>query len=136
MFQFIRKATDALNALAKAISGVEEVLLTHYKATLEGHDLAERVARIEIGRAKWEAEVEAHLLRADSVFKNARNAEERTRAMAAKNAGADLFPEEGEDVEDPVLSDDAEGGPEEGLYPLRLGMAANNKATAMRAKFL
>lgn len=100
-----------------------------------------RVDELERGRALWEAEVEGVLAKAQMSFRNARNAEERTRHMTRE-----LTPESDEDGADELeaelgkvlrLRDETRGG-EEGVSPVRSGVErgrAGRKTAAQRYKF-
>lgn len=102
---------------------------------------SERLEDLERSRARWEAEMEAMMLKADSTLKSASNAESRSRTMM-KHAEKILnpFDDEGEealeDVGAPILPGDAPPGEEVGLRPLRVGVeAVDRKTQALRLKF-
>lgn len=96
----------------------------------------ERLEDLERTRARWEAEMEAILLKADSTLKSASNAESRSRTMM-KHAEklADPLDFESEVVEAAVPEGYAPGGEEEELQPLPLDVALTPKEFALRAKF-
>lgn len=106
--------------------------------------ITERLDRLEVGWSKWAAVAEANLLKADALFKNARNAEERTRSKAAKldeDSAGSVESEEFAKAYERWLQDDgdAEGN---GVHVRRLAARAvredvevSGKALAIRAKF-
>lgn len=98
--------------------------------------LAARVDELERSRALWEAEAEAALRRATAEKQIARNAEERTRAMAKKLGDGDDDGEEAEWPEGYQLPDgDAAPVPAGEMYPMQRGMGATrgDRAAAARA---
>lgn len=132
-----------IRALREAVEGVVASL----RQVVEGmDDLSElqrqrdpeeaRIVELERSRARWEAEMEALLLRADSTFKGAANAEARARTMLRHHEKLDPLDEAGEAAgEETVRESDAPGGEAEALPPVRVVLATNNKAHAVRAKF-
>ena len=114
MFKTLRKASDALQSMRVSIAGIWEILRASLENVEQREALSDRVAALEVGYAKWSAEAEAMLLKADALFKNARNSEERARDKSKKKNGAaepqtegeaeiraayaDLFGMSGEDV--------------------------------------
>jgi len=90
-----------------------------------------------LSRAKWEAEMEAQVLKADSALKSALNAESRSRTMM-KHAEklADPLDLEGEEGEEAIRPDYAARSEEEGVQPVRLDVAPNHRENALRYKFL
>ncbi len=135
----------ALRALVSTMGSIQELLALHVEHSHQGQELTERVALIEVGYARWTAEAEATLLKADAVFKNARNAEERTRDMAKKAAADESDPErvegEAEIIEAYraagwVQASDVDGGEPEGVQPVPEGVAPNSgKQAALNVKF-
>ena len=97
----------------------------------------ERLDELERTRAHWEAQMEAQVLKADSTLKSASNAESRSRTMLRHAEKiVDPFDDEGEDVE-ATLPDRHDPGVEaEEVLQMPLGLAPNNKAHALRAKWL
>lgn len=100
-------------------------------------DLADRVDALERSRALWEAEIEGEAQRAESKFRLARAAEERTRAMARSvteegdDEGLDDIPEQYRRL---LSERDGEGGSEEGLQPVRevVGPSRQERKNALR----
>ena len=132
-----RRAADALERLAAG--------QTHFVRAQEDtrigetrlRELEKLVTDLDLERGRWEADVEATLLKAEGKLQAANNAEARTRTMKkAYEKFVDPFDPEGEEIEAAVLPDDAERGEEEGVPALRLDVAENNKAQALRAKWL
>jgi len=77
-------------------------------------------------------------MKADSKLKAAANAEARERHLRKKNeeAALDPFDEAGAPGETALPLGDVEAGEEEGLHVLRMELAPNSKAYALRAKWL
>jgi len=133
-----------IEALQKSTASVRE-LTTELREGRGGRDypeeLAGRLEGLELSRAKWEAEMEAELLKADSRYKAASNAESRARTQARHDEKivTDLAPESEDSLEeyyDRLRAGNAEGGPEEGMHVVHMDMeAGNSKGKALRAKF-
>jgi len=133
VFQTFRDLTAAIQSLAAAL--------------VDGDDgpraavLGERLDGLELSRKKWEAEMEALLMRAEGKLKASRNAEERARKM--RNFDED-FPDI-DDEDGPAAERqrpqsilplaDVQTGEEAGMYGLPMGMEADGKSLALRAKF-
>jgi len=79
MFSIFREVPEALRELRSVLNDIEDALRSQATRSLNEQDLLERLDALERSRTVWEAEAEAQFLRADSQFKNARNAEERAR---------------------------------------------------------
>jgi len=95
-----------------------------------------RLDDLERSRAKWEAEMEALLMKADSSYKSAANAESRARTMERRyEKDLDPLAEDSEEIEDGLPEPYARAGEVEELYPLHLGVETNNKTLALRAKW-
>lgn len=96
-----------------------------------------RLEDLERSRAKWEAEIEALLIKADSTYKSASNAESRARTMVrAYEKELDPFPEDSEEIQEPaVLPDHARPGEVEEVQPMHMDLAPGSKAYALRAKW-
>jgi len=124
----IRRLPDALHRLTSTIQALAEL-------QRETGPAEARLEELERSRAMWEAEMGALIVKADSSFKAARNAEERARGMLKAYEKADPFRDEGEEVETPLRQPDAPRSEEEGLLPMHLDMAPNNKAYALNAKW-
>lgn len=137
MISYFRRVLSTLQALSRALDRGVTALERWVETRPMSHQLQERVESIERELQQWEAQVEAELLRAESKFKQARNAEERARGMkdrAEALSNADAGAEEGEgegelDLEDlppayrqALLELDAEERPEEGVQPMYQGV--------------
>jgi len=138
MFASIKALSASAQALAVALEHIGTVLPDVLEAWKSVEPLEQRLAELERGRSQWEAQVEAEFVRAESKFKQARNAEERTRTMAA-NAKALADSDEGEDaVRDEYLEflrSNGEAVGDEGLPTLPTPVAVDPKARAIAAKF-
>ena len=98
----------------------------------------DRLAALEMSRHQFEAQMEGLYLKAEGKLKAASNAEARERQLKKSYENRlDSFDPDGETGAEPqaVLSDDAPPSETERLRALPLGMAPNNKAAAVRAKF-
>ena len=138
MFGNLRSLSAGVQDLAAALRHISEVLPEVLTALETAEPLETRLAELERARSQWEAQVEAELLRADSKFKQARNAEERTRTMAA-NAKALADSDEGEDaVRDEYLEflrGNGEAAGDEEVPTLPAPVAYDPSARAIAAKF-
>jgi len=97
-----------------------------------------RLEALELSRAQFEAEVGGALLKADGKLKAAAASEARERQMRKSNERlADSLDLEIEAPEEAgaVLPRHVAGSETDGLPPVHLGVAANNKAGALRAKW-
>jgi len=124
----IRRLPDALHRLTSTIQALADL----QRETGPGEA---RLEELERSRAMWEAEIGALIVKAESSFKAARNAEERARGMAKAYEKLDPFREEVEEVETLLRQPDAPRSEEEGLLPVHLDLAPNNKAYALRSKW-
>ena len=124
------------------IASVQQLVLVVQKLAEVQEQLGpgtERLEALELSRARFEAEVAGVLLKADGKLKAANNAEARERQLKKSyerivDEGAlegEPAPEGGRIV-GPL---DAEPGEAEGVPPVRLDLAPNNKAYALRAKW-
>jgi len=149
MFKSLRQSAGALRGLEVQLVAIRQILeersLEVPQEPLDLSPLTNRLDRLEVGYAKWQAEAEATLLKADALFKNSRNAEERTRSKQAKIDEADaegsLESEEFALAYERWVQDrDAEGGADNGLQGVRPGVEIHPgrspaKALRLRAKF-
>jgi len=95
-----------------------------------------RLEELERSRARWEAEIEALVMKAGGTLKAASNAESRSRTMIRHAEKlSDPFAEPGEEVQPPLFEGDAAPSEAEEMQPLRLAVAANSKEGRLRAKF-
>ncbi len=127
---------DVTTETAAAAASIVAELQTLAELQRERDAPIERIVELERSHAKWEAEMEALLMRADSTYKGAANAESRARTMLnASKKLADPFAEPGEEVTETVRDDDAPRGEGEGVPPVRVAVALDNKTLALRYKF-
>ena len=102
----------------------------------------ERLDALERSRNQFEAECEGMLLKADGKLKAANSSEQRERQLKKANERhTDPFSDEGEapaerhNPTDAAVPADVGAGSPEGVPPLRMVLAANNKAHAVRTKW-
>jgi hypothetical protein len=105
-------------------------------------DLHRRVDSIELQKAKWEAEVEAVLLKAEGKLSAANNAEARARTMK-KNYEKHFDPldDDREAAPQGIPPGDGSGFGEQGMLPMPMGvendyLPETPKSAAIRAKFI
>ena len=123
----ISRLPDALHRVASALQAVAESQRDHAPSE-------ERLDELERSRSIWEAEIEAGLLKADSKYKAAANAESRTRKQLEK---LDPFLDEGGPIQDGIPPEYVSVSEEEGVQPLPLAMAEPSKRElAKRMKFM
>lgn len=138
MFGIPSKRSDALNDLVRVVEEISVILGRVLHNLDEQGPLEGRVADLERSRSQWEAEVEAEWTRAESKFKAARSAEERTRSMET-HAKALAGSEDGEDgiTEEyrELVRLNAEAGADEALHLVPASVAITPKARALQAKF-
>ena len=133
----IRSLPGVIEALALAVSKCAYRLETLIEVQAQNGPADARLEDLERTRARWEAEMEAMVLKADSTLKAAANAESRSRTMLRHAEKiADPFADEGDEVEAPVLRGDDPRVEEEPLLAMPVGLAPNNKAHALRAKWM
>lgn len=141
MLRHIREGSEALQALAsQATAAIES--LKDAKGDRQTLDLIEqRLEAIELSMAKWEARMEAELMKAQGKYSAARNAEERERTQR-KAYEADIVdgpPDSTEEIPQGIEPDlqwgDGEAGPQDGVQPVLDGVEAGPKTAAMRKKF-
>ena len=95
-----------------------------------------RLEDLERGRSQWEAEMSAWQLRIEGKLKASNNAESRARTMLrASEKLVDPFDLDSPEEPETVPENDALGSEEEGLLPVRVGVATDHKANALRFKF-
>jgi len=126
----IRALPEAILRLAAAVDDVSTDMALRRPAD-------ERLEQLELSRAKWEAEIGALILKADSTYKSASNAESRARTMVrAYEKELDPFPEDGDEAEREVVREEhVEGGGENGVQAMYPYVAPSPKALALRAKW-
>jgi len=107
----------------------------------EVEPLRKRLEAIELERAKWQAECEATLMKAEGQFKAARNAEERTKTMVNHESGKGSVASEEEVFQAyralglGVSPGDAEAGEGERVLEMPEAVEMDLKAKALRMKF-
>lgn len=142
MFKTFRQLSGALADMVSTMDRVEQTL-QEIRSSYDVHGpLLERLETLERAREGWEAQMEAELLRVQSAFKAARNAEERTRTMAA-NAEALSSSDESEDDGGAAsraaylefLRSNGEGGGPGEVPTVPAAVALSPKTRALQAKF-
>ena len=131
LFRGFSRLLEAIKALT---SSVDRIAQLHY----EMGPALDRLEKLERSRIHFEAECEGMLLKADGKLRAANSAEARERQL--KKAHQRIADPLGETLEEgetpaPVLPDHVAGSETEGLRPVRLALAPNNKTAAVRAKF-
>ena len=103
---------------------------------------ADRLDALELSRHHFEAEMQAAVLKAESQYKAAASSEQRERQLKKANERfTDPFsdegaaPAEGHNPTDVAVPADVGAGSPEGVPPLRMVLAANNKAHAVKTKW-
>jgi len=136
MFSPFRRVTEAIGDLAGVIRTTASMMAEIAERRDELAPFEGRLEELERSRAKWEAEIDAYLLKADSTLRSANNAESRARTMRKHDqSNADPFGDDREEVEAPVPEGYAPIGPEEELQPVHVGVEASPKEQRLRAKF-
>ena len=124
--------------LVEAIQGATAALEDLVRIQRELGPALDRLEALERSRNHFEAECEGMLLKADGKLKAASSAEQRERQLNKTNQRLSLeFDPAGEEgtERETVLPNDAAGGEAQGVPPVRLALAPNNKAHAVRAKW-
>ena len=123
--------------LSNAVLEVGRTLERAIEIQAENGSSDDRLQELERTRAYWEAQMEALVLKADSTLKSASNAESRSRTMVRHAEKlVDPFSEEGDEVPETAPGGDDPRGEAEELLQVPVGMAPNNKAHALRAKWM
>ena len=135
VFRGFRRLIDAIQSLALALEGLAQIQ----------RELGPAVDRLEVlerSRNQFEAECEGMLLKADGKLKAASSSEQRERQIKKANerftdplSDESTAATEGYDPADVAVAPNAGAGPPEGVPPMRLVLAANNKAHAVRTKW-
>ena len=132
IFRGFSRLLEALQALTDTIEALNETQRQLGPAL-------DRLEALERSRIHFEADVEGMLLKADSKLKAAAGAEQRERQLKKANDRRafefDPESEEGSEPGAPVLSGDAPRGEAPGVPAVRLALASNNKAHAVRTKW-
>jgi len=129
-----------IRALPAAIHRLTAAVQHAGESAREAAPFEARIDQLERTLAVWEAKMEAELLKADSTYKSAANAESRARTMQRNYEKlVDPFNLESETERDTLSEGDGARGEGEGVLPLRMDMeepAYDPKQQALRAKFL
>ena len=125
--------------LLEALQGLTNVLKELCDVQRGLGPAIDRLEALERSRIHFEADVEGMLLKADGKLKAATSAEQRERQLKKANDKlTDPFSPDGEaEPENPawVRRDDVEGGEGQGVPAVRLALATNNKAHAVKTKW-
>lgn len=140
MFRTFSRLVVALQRIAGYLEGISCSLDAIVQLQKEMGPARDRLAELELSRARFEAEMGALVLTAEGKFKAARNAEARERQLKKSYERlVDDFDPDGTEVEasrgSPDIDYDAQPSEEERLQSLRLDVAPNNKAPAIAAKW-
>jgi len=125
-------------ALVEAIEALAGSIVELAKCQREAGPPIERLERLELSRAQFEAEMQGMLLKADGKLKAAANAEARERQLKKsyeRDVLDPLDPDSEGATEGPVLPVHAQAGEAQGVPPVHLALARNDKTAAVRAKF-
>jgi len=143
MFRSIKALSEAAQACVDLLSGIRADLASAEPA--QDPELEQAVQRLEVSRAKWEAEIEALILKAKGQYDSARNAEERTKTMK-KSYNAEADEGDAQSMEDVanayrelgynLSGGDGEGGEPNGVQPVPEGLAPHTKMAPVMAKWM
>lgn len=131
IFSGFRRLLEAILALVSAVESLAKVQGSAAPAI-------ERLDALELSRFHFEAEVSGILLEAKGKLRASNNAEARERQMKkAYEANLDSFDPPGgpESGVSPIPPDHVEASEAERVSALRLDVAPDNKALAVRAKW-
>jgi len=129
MLRGFSRLLDALNGISASLDELTVVQQMAGPAT-------DRLEALELHRAQFEAEMKGLLLEADGKRKAAANAEARERKMKESYESEAFDPDGQESAEARrLLPDDAPGGKTEGLPPVRVALATNDKTHAVNSKW-
>jgi len=142
MFKGNRELLDTLRGVVVKLGGIQTAIVT----TREEDPglvvvLDKRLQELELSHAKWQAECEATLMKAEGQFKAARNAEERTKTMVNHESGDGSVASEEEifaayrAMGIGVPPGDAEAGEAEEVLQLPGPVAQTPKDQALKMKF-
>jgi len=141
MFMTFRRRLAAAQGTEKALRDIADILHEVSGRVADRRELVDRIEELELSRAKWEAELEALVLKADSTLKSANNAEARTRTMKksyesfADEGLGDRETEIAQEVLQHIPDGNAAPRGAEPMPALHLDVAQNAKAGALRMKF-
>ena len=132
IFRGFRRLADAIETLSVRLECQNELQEQMGPAL-------ERLNALELSRHHFEAEMQGAVLRAESQFRAASSSEQRERQLAKANAkhsdAFDFDSEAGQEDGHPVQPVYAGAREAPGLPPVRVGLATNSKAHAVRAKW-
>jgi len=131
-------ALFGFRGLSEAIQALTEALLALNNTQRQLGPALDRLEALERSRTHFEADVEGMLLKADGKLKAATSAEQRERQLKKANDRlADPFNPEGDGAPDSIAlrPEDAGAGDPEAVPAVRLALAPNNKAHAVRTKW-
>ena len=137
MFMHFRRRLAAAKGTEKALRDIADVLHEVSGRVADRAELVDRIEELELSRAKWEAELEGLLMKAESKLKASNNAEARTRVM---KKSYESFADEGEtEIAQEVFQHIPDGNVApsraEPLPAMHVDVAQNDKAGAVRMKF-
>jgi len=141
MFKNIKRLSESVQDLTEGVTQLIVMLSELPQNSTTDDGALARIDALEVRQSVWEAEMDAQLIKADSKYKSARNAEERSRTMAKQNEETGEGSEDGmaeiqEALQQIQLQNQhVEGSQENGVQQLRPNLGSNAKATALRAKF-
>jgi len=130
-------------AFRRLLEAVERLSAALRELAASQRDLGpalDRLEALEVSHGQWEAQVEATLMKAEGKLQAANNAEARTRTMkkSYERFIDPLDPDSQEEVpqdRDQLPLGDAYPGLPEEVQPLHMGVASDDKAPALSAKF-
>ena len=132
IFSWFRRFVEAITALTSSLDNLANI-------QRELGPALDRLEALERTRHQFEAQCEGMLLKADGKLRAAASSEARERQLKKANdrVVADPFREAGEEGTEPapVFPNHVAGGEAPGVPAVRMALAPNNKAHAVRAKF-
>jgi len=142
MFKGNKELLDTLRGLVVKLGGIQTAIVTTREADPALVDvLDKRLQDLELGHAKWQAECEATLMKAEGQFKAARNAEERTKTMVNHESGDGSVASEEEVFQAyralglGVSPGNAEASEAQEVQQMREPLEVDYKTQALRMKF-
>ena len=135
LFPGFRRLLAGIEALALTLSDLVDI-------QRELGPAADRLNALELSRHHFEAEMRAAVLRAESQYKATASSEQRERQLKKANerftdplSDEGQAPPEGHDPAGVAAASDVGTGSPEGVPPLHMVLATNNKAHAVRTKW-
>jgi len=130
------KVLDEFRRLIASVHSLDQTLKSLVVAANLKGPAMDRLDSLEADRIHFEATCEGLLLKAEGKLRAANNAEARERNMKASyEKNLDPFAEDSEEVQAAIRPEYVEAIPEEGVSPMHLGLAHNDKSHALNAKF-